>query len=107
MPSTGRTRYLRERFGLTQSEMALALGVSLRTVQNWEQAGARARGLRLQDLEELRDTLEDVMSDSEIPVWLRSVNDTFGGRRPLDLLAQGKARDIIVEFRRLQAGDPV
>jgi len=28
------------------------------------------------------------------------------GQRPLDLLKEGKARDIIVEFRRLQAGEP-
>src|SRR5713101_8087436 len=37
--STSRTRQLREHFGLTQRELAQAFGVSLRTVQNWEQTG--------------------------------------------------------------------
>jgi hypothetical protein len=36
--SANRTRKLREHFGLTQMELAHTLGVSLRTVQNWEQA---------------------------------------------------------------------
>jgi DNA-binding XRE family transcriptional regulator len=107
MLSAGRTRHLRERFGLTQTEMAQALGVSLRTVQNWERNGGRARTHRLRDLEELWDILQEVMSDAEIPAWLKSENGTFGGRRPIDLLAEGKTRDIIVEFRRLQAGEPV
>src|SRR5580704_15784656 len=38
--SGGRTRQLREHFGLTQTELAHAIGVSLRTVQNWERTGA-------------------------------------------------------------------
>ena len=105
--SAGRTRHLRESFGLTQTEMAQALGVSLRTVQNWERSGERAGARHLRDLEELWDILQEVMSTSEIPAWLKSANDTFGGRRPVDLLIEGKARDIIVEFRRLQAGEPV
>ncbi len=33
--SVARARQLREHFGLTQTELAHALGVSLRTVQNW------------------------------------------------------------------------
>jgi DNA-binding transcriptional regulator YiaG len=37
--STARARQLREYFGLTQIELAHALGVSLRTVQNWDRDG--------------------------------------------------------------------
>jgi len=33
------TRRLRERFGMTQTEMARAIGVSLRSVQGWERSG--------------------------------------------------------------------
>ena len=107
VPSTDRTRHLRECFGLTQTEMAQSLGVSLRTVQNWERSRERARARHLRDLEELWDILQETMGSSEIPAWLKSVNETFGGRRPIDLLIEGKARHIIVEFRRLQAGEPV
>src|SRR5262245_31650789 len=35
VPSPNRTRRLREHFALTQTELAYALGISLRTIQNW------------------------------------------------------------------------
>jgi DNA-binding XRE family transcriptional regulator len=105
--SMGHARRLRERFGLTQTEMAQVLGVSLRTVQNWERDGERIHTRRFRDLEELWDILREAMSSEHIPVWLKSANETFGDRRPIDLMIDGKARDVIVEFRRLQAGEPV
>ena len=37
---------------------------------------------------------------------LRIESDAFAGKRPIELLKEGKARDIIVEFRRLQSGEP-
>jgi DNA-binding transcriptional regulator YiaG len=104
--SANRTRQLRDRFGLTQTELAHALGVSLRTVQNWERAGAAARPRQLRDLEELWAILKESIKSSDIPAWLRSESDAFAGLLPIQLLKDGKARDIIVEFRRLQAGEP-
>jgi DNA-binding transcriptional regulator YiaG len=104
--SGARTRKLRERFGLTQTELAHSIGVSLRTVQNWEKAGAASKPRQLRDLEELWGILEESMKSSDIPEWLRSANDAFSAQRPIDLLKDGKTRDIIVEFRRLQAGEP-
>jgi hypothetical protein len=67
----------------------------------------RHRPRLLRDAEELWTLLKDSLKPSDIPAWLRSENDAFGGRRPIDLLNEGHARDIIVEFRRLQAGEPV
>jgi DNA-binding transcriptional regulator YiaG len=96
----------RERFGLTQMELAQAIGVSLRTVQNWERAGVVSKPRRLRDLEELWTILKNSMKSSEILAWLQAANDAFSGERPIDLLKDGKTRDIIVEFRRLQAGEP-
>ena len=104
--SANRTRQLREHFGLTQTELGHALGVSLRTVQNWERAGVAGRARQLRDLEELWTILKESIKGSEIPAWLRSESDAFAGQRPIELLKEGKARDIIVEFRRLQAGEP-
>jgi DNA-binding transcriptional regulator YiaG len=102
-----RTRQLREHLGFTQSELANALGVSLRTVQNWERASVAGRPRQLRDLEELWSILKESIKRSDIPAWLRSESDAFAGQRPIELLKEGKARDIIVEFRRLQAGEPV
>jgi DNA-binding transcriptional regulator YiaG len=100
------TRQLREHFGLTQTELAHAIDVSLRTVQNWEKAGAASKPRQLRDLEELWIILKESMKSADIPEWLRSPNDAFSGQSPIDLLRDGKTRDIIVEFRRLQAGEP-
>jgi DNA-binding transcriptional regulator YiaG len=106
VPSVNRTRQLREHLGLTQTELAHALGVILRTVQNWERAGVAGSPRQLRDLEELWTIVKDSIKASDIPAWLRSESDAFAGRRPIELLKEGKARDIIVEFRRLQAGEP-
>jgi DNA-binding XRE family transcriptional regulator len=105
--SANRTRQLRERFGLTQTELAHAIGVSLRTVQNRERDGIAGKPHQLRDLEELWTILKESIRGSNIPAWLRSESDTFAGQRPIELLKEGKARDIIVEFRRLQSGEPV
>jgi len=105
-PTANRTWQLREHLGLTQTELAHALGVSLRTVQNWERAGAAGKPRQLRDLEELWTILKESIKGSEIPAWLRSKSDAFAGQRPIELLKEGKARDILVEFRRLQAGEP-
>jgi DNA-binding XRE family transcriptional regulator len=104
--SVNRTRQLREHFALTQTELAYALGISLRTVQNWERAGVAGRPRQLRDLEELWTILKESIKSSDIPAWLRSESDAFAGQRPIELLKEGKARDIIVAFRRLQAGEP-
>jgi hypothetical protein len=43
----------------------------------------RARGVR--DFEELWNVLKDSVRAADIPTWLRSANDAFDGRRPIDL----------------------
>src|SRR5262245_22301681 len=60
IPSPNRARWLREHLGLTQTELAHGLGVSLRTIQNWEGNGATGHR-QLRDLEELWDVLKDSM----------------------------------------------
>jgi putative transcriptional regulator len=42
--STSRIRAIREGTKLSQSEFALLLGVSVKTLQNWEQARRQPRG---------------------------------------------------------------
>jgi DNA-binding transcriptional regulator YiaG len=85
LSSANRTRRSREHFGLTQTELAHALGVSLRTVQNWERAGVSGSARQLRDLEELWTIVKDSVKDSDIPAWLRPESDAFAGRRPIEL----------------------
>jgi transcriptional regulator with XRE-family HTH domain len=105
--STVRARQLREYFGLTQIELAHALGVNVRTVQNWDRDGDAGSPRRLRDIEELRTILKESLKGTDIPVWLGSESEAFAGARPIELLRQGKARDMVVEFRRLKSGEPI
>ena len=36
-----------------------------------------------------------------------SPNDTFGANAPRDWIIDGRARDVLWEFRRVQVGEPV
>ncbi len=98
---------IRTCLGLTQTEMGRALGVSLRTIQNWEQLRIARGRHQLRDLEELSFLLSTSVPEAQIPQWLVSENASFGGERPKDLILDGRARDIIHEFQRLQAGDAI
>ncbi len=107
IPGDNQLHAMRERLGLTQTEMGRALGVSLRTIQNWEKEANAGRGHLLRDLQELMAILSDVLPESAIPAWLRSENNSFAGKRPIESILDGRTRDIINEFRRLQAGEPI
>jgi DNA-binding XRE family transcriptional regulator len=107
VPGDNRLHAMRVRLGFTQTEMGRSLGVSLRTIQNWEKEANAGRGHLLRDMQELMATLSDVLPESDIPVWLRSENNSFGGKRPIEVILDGRTRDIINEFRRLQAGEPI
>jgi DNA-binding transcriptional regulator YiaG len=99
---------LRKRFGLTQEQLAAAVNVTTRTVQNWERDVATTQMERkTRDLRELSDLLRDYVIRDKESEWLRSEQKALRGKRPLDLLLEGKIRDLIVEFRRLQEGQPV
>ncbi len=108
--SANRTRQLREHFGLTQTELAHSLGVSLRTVQNWERAGVARSARQLRDLEELWTILKDSIQDSDIPEFgcdpkampsQRTASDRTSGRG--DKPGGYYYRRVSVAF---QAGEP-
>ncbi len=98
---------LRHALGLTQKQMAMASRVSERTIQYWEEYGPSTHGeKRLRDLIELHQTLGDYIKPGEIKIWLNSPNEAFEGKPPIDLILDGRPRDVLLEFRRLQTGEP-
>jgi hypothetical protein len=88
--------------------LASAVGVSERTVQNWEAGRISSQAeRRVRDLVELKETLtRNIPADSSLQQWLISPNETFAGDAPRDWIIDGRARDVLWEFRRMQVGEP-
>ena len=98
---------LRIQLELTQAELATALGVTARTVQNWEGGkGARLMLRRTRELIELINGLNIMVPRQLQSEWLRKGWDDFGGRSPRDLILAGKLRDIVIVFERASEGQP-
>ncbi len=99
---------LRTALGLTQAQLAVAIGVSERTVQNWEAGRVSPQAeRRLRDLIELNETLERYIDPEQRQSWLISPNDASAGNAPRDWIIEGRPRDLLWEFRRMQVGEPV
>jgi transcriptional regulator with XRE-family HTH domain len=97
---------LRRDLGLTQVDVAAALDVTPRTVQNWESRG-RVPERRYRNLKELHDLLAKYIGRGEVAAWMDSPSDAFQKRTPRELIREGKTRDLILEFGRLQTGEPL
>jgi len=97
---------LREDLDLTQVDLAAALDVTPRTVQNWEKHG-RGPERRYRDLKELQGLLSKYIESGQVVSWMDSPNEAFRNRTPRELIREGKTRDLILEFGRLQTGEPL
>jgi DNA-binding transcriptional regulator YiaG len=98
----------RKRLGLTQEQMANALNVTTRTLQNWEsRVGTSQMPKKTQDLRELLGLMDDHVIAPRERAWLDTPLPAIQNRRPADLISGGKLRDLIVEFQRLREGQPV
>jgi transcriptional regulator with XRE-family HTH domain len=99
---------LRRRLGLTQEQMAAAIGITVRTLQNWE-SGKLGQNLdrKLRDLRELVTLVEDYIPSDKRAQWLRAPLAAFEGANPAQMIQEGRTRDLIIEFRRLQEGQPL
>lgn len=97
---------LRQELDLTQVDMANALDVTTRTIQNWEKHGSGSeRGMR--DFRELYELASKYVGAHQITRWMDSPNDAFQKRTPREMIREGKTRDLILEFQRLQTGEPL
>jgi transcriptional regulator with XRE-family HTH domain len=98
----------RKRLSLTQEEMATALNVAPRTIQNWERGvGTSQMFKKTQDLRELLDLMDEFVVETEEESWLDTPLAAVRGKTPRQVIAEGKMRDLIVEFLRLREGQPV
>jgi transcriptional regulator with XRE-family HTH domain len=97
---------LRKELNLTQVDFANSLGITPRTVQNWE-VGTFAPTRQLRDLKELRDLLTNYIESDQLSAWIDTPNEAFHDHTPRELIREGKTRDLILEFRRMQSGEPL
>ncbi len=98
----------RRRLGLSQAQLASALNVTVRTLQNWEAGkGTSLMAKKTGDLRDLLSRMDDYVVAPEEKDWLASPLEAFGGRTPQQLIAEGRIRDIVIEFDRLREGQPV
>jgi DNA-binding XRE family transcriptional regulator len=99
---------VRKRLGLTEDQMASALNVSTRNLQNWEKEIATGQlGRKTRDFRELLALIDDYVVSSKEREWLETPLPALRGRKPIDLIREGKLRDLIVEFQRMCEGLPV
>lgn len=98
----------RRRLGLSQKQMAKSLNVTTRTLQNWEAGkGTGQMEKKTKDLRDLLSRMDDYVVASREKEWLGWPLEAFGRRAPRQLLAEGRLRDLVIEFDRLQEGQPV
>jgi DNA-binding XRE family transcriptional regulator len=97
---------LRQELDLTQLDVANALDVTTRTVQNWEKLGSGSER-QMRDFRELYELASKYLGGHQIAAWMDSPNDAFQKRTPRELIREGKTRDLILEFQRLQTGEPL
>lgn len=83
-------------FGFTQHDVAVAVGVSDRSVRNWshETPLRRRNEERLQAFRQIVLLLSDSLSSRGVGQWFRAHNRTLDGRRPLDVLAEGDVEAV-------------
>lgn len=79
------------RYDLTQKEVASSMGLTPRAVRKWrpDTPVRRTSEKRVQHLRLIVLLLDDSLTPRGVGQWFRAHNRLLGGRRPLDVLAQG------------------
>lgn len=93
--------------GLTQPELARAVGASVRSIQGWAAGTAQpsgTRATRLLDVKIIVERLGDVYTSEGIRIWLHSRNTDLGMQRPIDLLERGEIDTVLDEVDSLVGG---
>jgi transcriptional regulator with XRE-family HTH domain len=95
------------RSGITQAELAQAVGAGPRTVQNWASGHNTPRGKtaeRLLDIRTIVELLSDSYTDEGIDIWLHSRNRNLDMRRPIDMLTEGQVDRVLEEAKWVAGG---
>ncbi len=111
-PTAGPVTYMQvvddvTRSGVTQAELASAVGAAARTVYNWASGHNAPRGQvaeRLLDVHAIVDLLSDAYTDEGIDIWLHSRNRNLDMRRPMELLREGEVDQVLEQAKWVVGG---
>ena len=83
-------------YGLTQASIAKATGATVRSVRNWQETSAirPQNDERLRELREIVLLLRETLTPRGVGQWLNARNRNLGGRRPIEVLADGNATEV-------------
>jgi DNA-binding transcriptional regulator YiaG len=93
--------------GITQAELAKAVGTGSRSVQNWANGHNAPRGRsaeKLLDVHAIIDILSDSYTPEGIDIWFHSRNRNLDMRRPIDLLTEGDFDRVLDEAKWVAGG---
>lgn len=89
---------IRDATRLSKEDVAKVVGSSSRTVARWAAGQNVPRGnqrQRLLDLAAVSHQLQKTMKPDAAAAWLHEPNPELGNMRPLDLVEQGRVRDVL------------
>lgn len=102
-----RLETIKTKGGVRSREIAQLLDTTPQTVSRWQTGRAEPQpdGLRrLLALEWLVDQLGDFYPPDEARLWLFAHHGQLGGRRPADLIAEGRIDDVLALIDQLRDG---
>ena len=98
---------IKNKGGVRSREIAQLLETTPQTISRWQTGRAEPQpdGLqRLLALEWLVEQLADLYSPDEARLWLFSRHTLLGGRRPADLIAEGRTEEVLALIDQLRDG---
>jgi transcriptional regulator with XRE-family HTH domain len=100
---------LRQEMGLTRADFARLVGLSERSVANWE-AGTELKESSLRTIVEIGRLYaklhQSFASPEQLATWLKTPNKAFGGSQPLQVIERGEIDRIWRMIYYLESGSP-
>ncbi len=100
---------LRDRLGLTRPVFARLVGVSERTVADWERAKdpKPASPRALQELRSVIEACERVMKPEFVGTWIVTPNEALAGFKAIELIERGETSKVLRALFYVEAGIPL
>ena len=93
--------------GLTYRQLAAALGADESTLHRWRSGESTPRTIflsRMEALREFQQELVEVVTPEAARAWLSTAVPALNGRRPVDLLEEGRIEPLTRLLMRMNLG---